>query len=205
MMKCFIAFTEMDAAYVQSNFAISGKLFSPQRKFVPLMDTQEGAVHAAMKAPMVASMKAVTEETDWFILELIFSEDKAFELVQSNILHRQAWLPAAGWRWYGVMQLKDAASVQWIRITVAPTGIDAWAEQTLIKKDRRPCGPCSGCLSTEGLLWLADEKNDYKAFCSKCWRAFFMESLLERAILSLHDEAARQYVLGDETGPISKP
>ena len=184
----YLAFTEQDATHVKAMASVPGEIFCPHGKFkfVPLVDTQAGAVSAAMKAPMVASMKAATEETDWCILEVTLTPEKALELIQGNILRRQTWLPEAGWRWYGEMQLSEAAAVKWTKITAQPTGLASWAEKTMIEKDLQHSGTCSGCRSVGVPMWLATKEYGHKRYCCKCWHAWCMDN----ATLSLYEAAA---------------
>ena len=184
----YLAFTEQDATHVKAMASVPGEIFCPHGKFkfVPLVDTQAGAVSAAMKAPMVASMKAATEETDWCILEVTLTPEKALELIQGNILRRQTWLPEAGWRWYGEMQLSEAAAVKWTKITAQPTGLASWAEKTMIEKDLQHSGTCSGCRSVGVPMWLATKEYGHKRYCRKCWHAWCMDN----ATLSLYEAAA---------------
>ena len=153
-----------------------------------MVDTQEGAVLAALTAPLVASMNAATDETEWFVLEMTFMAEKVMERFMSRILHRQ---PSGGecgrLRWFGVIELSDAAAVQWTEFRLAATGTDAWADRVLDATMRYQLfGSCFGCGIVGGRKWIAKKEFEHKAFCGNCWHTWHMET----AFPSLFEQAA---------------
>ena len=65
----------------------------------------------------------------WKILEINVPEAAAFQMVQNGKLVRD--INRHGWRFFGNLDY-GSFSHQWYEVSMAPMGVDAWTEKTLM-------------------------------------------------------------------------
>ena len=142
-------------------------------KYVPLCDTMEKAVQKAIDSmATTTNLMMAKQTTEWFILEMIFSDNKALHFFQERELFRME----EGWHFYGDLHLSEAESFEWIKHDLPALGMMTWACKALKSKQCSLRGNCKGCGHTFEPVWTS-MGND--PFCCHCWHSFLMEIALE--------------------------
>ena len=170
---CYLAFCESDANRIDSSGIIDPELFG---NYIPLKRSQEAAVLAALATRTSQAMKAASEATTWFVLEVSWSPEQVGHLFMQIKLSRckerdGSWC----YRLREAIQLQEAATAQWRKIDVAATGLDAWAERTLHNCDKltRACADCLAVVPVR----QGGSRGD--AWCLPCWHSYLARDARE--------------------------
>ena len=121
-MEMFLALTEEQAYESQRAAAVDCGMFAPPGKFgkyVPLKDSKDLAVEAAMQACCVRSVEVATAPSTWLVVQLTASAEQMMQSVYDAEISRDA--QHGGWRWEGDMPLA-AFSKDWCYYVIAPIG-----------------------------------------------------------------------------------
>lgn len=200
-MKAYIAFNECDAKRCEAVHMLPRKVFQPIATWVPLQNTQEGAVERALNVIQTkTSILAAKEPTNWYVLELTISAEKALTLFQEGGLKRYNH----GWRYYGDLPLAVADRIEWLRCTVPASGLVPWAAQALKTRAYSVCGNCSGCGATNVPAWKANKAYEHQAFCVECWHGFKLERAFEGLYPQLDEQATQQPKQEEDVQPMDE-
>jgi hypothetical protein len=97
----YIALTEKEAAKVQKHAKLEPAIFDhkPSSRFFKLFRTEGEAVNAALQHFTSNSVRAATEPTNWFVLELKFTQEQWLELLLSNEPPKPTIIRGSGRKW----------------------------------------------------------------------------------------------------------
>ena len=177
-MEMYLALTKEQAFESERAAVVDCGIFAPPGRYVPLKNSMELAVEAALKAWTMRA-EAATAPSSWFVLEVTTSVEQVEQSVKNNEISKDA--KRGGWRWHGNLPLK-IFSVDWSSGNLAPLGVEGWAARTpwLQARTHRqdPTTRCAEC-GVEGdevwsAWWLQSDwcKQDY---CARCWHNFKLE------------------------------
>jgi mono/diheme cytochrome c family protein len=180
-LTCYLAFCESDANRIDSSGIIDPELFG---NYIPLKRSQEAAVLAALATRTSQAMKAASEATTWFVLEVSWSPEQVGHFFMQIKLSRckerdGSWC----YRLREAIQLQEAATAQWRKIDVAATGLDAWAERNLYACSKFT-GHCADCHGDNLTVRQGGRQGD--AWCQPCWHRFLAKDVKEDLHAGLH-------------------
>ena len=172
-LTCFLAFCESDANRIDNSGIIHPELFG---MYIPLKHSPKRAVLAALAGRTVQAMKAASEPTTWFVLEVGWSAQQVGDFFTQMKLDRCRERDGSFcYRLCEAIQLREAARVQWVKVDIAATGLDAWAERTL-----HACASLtSTCADCASLTSVRQGGRQGDAWCLPCWHSFFAEHAKE--------------------------
>jgi len=173
-LTCYLAFCESDANRIDSSGIIDPELFG---NYIPLKRSQEAAVLAALAGRTVQAMKAASEPTTWFVLEVGWSAAQVGEFFMTKQISRAKERDGNPcFRFTGRIVIREAATVQWCKVDLAATDLDAWAERNLYACSKFT-GHCADCHGD----WLTVRQGGHQgdAWCLPCWHKFLAKDIKE--------------------------
>ena len=181
ILTCFLAFCESDANRIDRSGIIDPELFG---NYIPLKRSPQMAVLAALAGRTSAALRAASEATTWFVLELGWTSAEVGQLFVEHKLCRSKELD--GSVCYRLRERVDIRQLvtAWVEIEVAPTGFEAWAERTLRGCALRICA-CAECGGQSLLCRQGGHQGD--SWCPPCWHRHRTEYASE----DLHAGCAR--------------
>lgn len=188
--SAFIALSEVEGARVQELAKIVPEIFEhmPSGKFYKLFRSEEDAVSAALEHHTRNSVRAAEEPTLWFVLKLNFSENQWLKYLLGNEggtnIFGCPWRKWNEWHCDGELTLEDI-SVEWVQLTLAPIGLEAFAGKLLKRKPCQEDGHCSECSATGITVWPGSKRRKQnelegreahaQSFCAACWQKYLAE------------------------------
>jgi hypothetical protein len=173
-LTCFLAFCESDANRIDSTGIIDPELFG---NYIPLKVSPKLAVHAALAGRTSQAMKAASEATTWFVLEVGWSAEQVGEFfVDQKICRAKEKDGSMCFRLRCPIQLRELAKCEWCQIEIEATDFEAWADRMLYA-----CitftGRCADCEQQHVPLRQGGRQGD--AWCLPCWHSFLANDVKE--------------------------
>ena len=172
----YVAFTAARAEAVDETGRVHLSLFGPPKRWIPFADSVEHAIDKAM-ASSRGNPQSATMVTQWCILRVAFAADDFVHAFNAGLIHKPRqgpdWTPQPGWRYYGDLTLGDGHAYEWLQLTIAPVGVDQWAEQALSQYKKQPDSWCKGCRAAPVTAWVASKSHARHLFCATCWHEYF--------------------------------
>jgi hypothetical protein len=194
-VKAYIAMNSTDGECANILGAVPGCLLGPC-DFVPLTETHEHAITAALRSNILEAYKAANEHITWSILEIKWTTISTLHMVTSGLMTRQLHPEYPGWRICGGITTSECAGWSVTEVTKEPLGMDMWAE-LFLDKLQRSYGRCSSidnkCKDREGTLYKGKcaTKEPQRAYYANCWNSY----LRQHATASLFANAIGQEML----------
>ena len=172
-----VAFTAARAEAVDELGKVHPSLFGPPKRWIPFADTVEHAIDKAMTSSR-GNPQTATAATQWCVLRVAFAADECVHAFTAGLIHKPRqgpdWAPQPGWRYYGELSLGVGHAYEWSQVTLAPVGVDQWAEKALTTHyKRQPDSCCKGCLAAPVTAWYASKSHAHHLFCAMCWLQYF--------------------------------
>ena len=173
----YAAFTEPRAKAVDELRRLHPAIFGQPKKWIPFADTVECALDKAMTSSR-GNPQIATAATQWCVLRVTLAAEECVQAFCAGLIHKTYHGPAGavqpGWRYYGELQLGVGNAYEWMQVTLAPVGVDQWAEKALTthyKRHHDSC--CKGCLAAPVTTWTASKAHAQNLFCATCWLQYF--------------------------------
>ena len=173
-LTCYLAFCESDANRIDSSGIIDPELFG---NYIPLKRSQEAAVLAALAGRTVQAMKAASEPTTWFVLEVGWSAAQVGEFFMNKKICR-AKERDGNWcfRLREPILIRELAKVEWRKVGIEATDFEAWADRMLYACIEFT-GTCADCEQQHLPLRQGGRQGD--AWCLPCWHSFLAKDVKE--------------------------
>ena len=173
----YVAFTEARAKAVDEIGKVHPSIFGSPKRWIPFADTVEHALDKAMTSSR-GNPQTATEATQWCVLRVTLAAEECVQAFCAGLIHKTyhgpAGAPQPGWRYYGEMSLGVGHAYEWLQVTLAPVGVDQWAEKALTTHyKRQPDSCCKGCLAAPVTAWIASKSHAQHLFCAMCWLQYF--------------------------------
>jgi hypothetical protein len=168
-MQVFLAMTPDTEAAVEETkkLSVTSLGLPPHVRYVPLKDTKEHALDAAVKAKGMDLPGMARTWTKWSVIELWVPESTAFEMVSAGNLQRD--LSANGWKLFAELDYTDF-SATWEPVHSPPMGTAAWTQLNLMPSFRTL--PNEQCIrircNKRGAVW--------RGYCGDCWLDYLQEN-----------------------------
>ena len=119
------------------------------------------AIEKALSKRTDTALKAATEVTNWFVLEVVFTEKCIAKAFTQGLLHWSSHTKHL--QWHGVLSLRSESapgvflSCTWCQLTLEPTGKQVWAQRFLGSRRRQIAENqvCSECSRKNVPVWYA--------------------------------------------------
>ena len=175
----YAAFTESRAKEIDSLGRLNPTEFGPPKKWIPFADSVEVALDKVMTSSR-GNPHIATEPTQWYVLRVTLAAEGCVQAFCAGLIQKSNHGPAGvvqpGWRYYGELQLGCGNSYEWMHITLAPVGVETWAEKALTTHYKRHSDSCcKGCLAAHVTAWTASKAHSHGLFCAICWLRYFTE------------------------------
>ena len=167
MQAFFLAMTPDTKAAVEENkkLSVTSLGLPPHVRYVPLKDTKEHALDAAIKAKGMEHPLMARNWTTWSVIELRLPESTAFQMVSAGDLQR--FLPGNGWKLFTELDYTDLSAI-WEPVHLPPMGMHAWTQLILMPEFKTlPNESCIRCYK-RGAAW--------RSYCGDCWLDYLQEN-----------------------------
>jgi len=136
-----------------------------RKTHVELQPDCVSAIQKALSESTDTALKAATEVTNWFVLEVWFSEECIAKAFTQGLLHWSSHTQHL--QWHGALSLRSESapgvflSCTWSKVTLEPTGTQVWAEKFLGTRRRQMTENevCSECSRRNIPVWYATKDN----------------------------------------------
>ena len=166
-MQVFLATTPDTAEAVEEKkkLSVTSLGLPPHVRHVPVKDTKEHALDAAIKAKGMELPSMARNWTNWSVIELRVPESTAFEIVSAGYLQRH--LAANGWKLLAELDYTGFSAI-WETVNMPPMGLDAWTQLVLMPSFKTlPNEKCILC-NKRGAAW--------RSYCGDCWLDYLHEN-----------------------------
>ena len=190
----YVAFTESRAKDVDELGRLNPSIFGQPKKWIPFADTVECALDKTMTSSR-GNPQIATAATQWCVLRVTFAAEECVQAFCAGLIHKSNHGPAGvvqpGWRYYGELQLGIGNAYEWMHITLAPVGVEHWAEKALTTHYKRQSDSCcKGCLAAHVTTWTASKAHSHDLFCATCWLRYFTERTANGRLDDLEHESS---------------
>ena len=127
-LEGYVAFQAERASKVEEEGALKRNMFGAPFQCVPFADTITDSITKALSGK-VTCPQAANNATEWWVLKVMMSPEQVLTAFQEGLLGKING-DTPGWRYYGDMPL-NAFSIEWLRISVGPVGVEKWADTVL--------------------------------------------------------------------------
>ena len=184
-MDMFLVLTETQAYKIAcAGYEVDCAMFAPlgnsapQGNYVPLKDSQELAMEAALHA-WTLPLEAAKRSSSWLVLKLTASQEQVLQMVTKGKIKRDT--QRSGWPWEGNLPL---AAFSWSCdfYGIAPLGMAGWAERSPWLRARPlrqpPSTLCAECGAKDVNVWSAPPQSDWakQDYCVRCWYNFALKA-----------------------------
>jgi hypothetical protein len=177
-LTVFLAFGEADAQtlHFDRDCIILPELFNEGKSsYIPVKNTSDEALEAALCANLMQPMRAAMEATTWHVLEVSFDALHIAATWKDRILKHTRNDEI---RFYGPLRLSEVAKFCVHKTVVPATGLEKWAARFMRKVEASFDGTCETC-HTRGLVGKARDTstdNRFKqAWCLPCWYKYNLD------------------------------
>jgi hypothetical protein len=166
-MQVFLAITPDTEAAVEETkkLSVTSLGLPPHVRYVPLKDTKEHALDAAIKAKGMDLPGMARTWTKWSVIELWVPESTAFEMVSAGKLQR--YLAANGWKLFAELDYTDFEAT-WYPIHSPPMGTAAWTQLNLMPSFKTLPNEQCICCDKKGAVW--------RRYCGDCWLDYLQKN-----------------------------
>eukprot|EP00933_Yihiella_yeosuensis_P023601 TRINITY_DN1837_c0_g1_i1.p1 TRINITY_DN1837_c0_g1~~TRINITY_DN1837_c0_g1_i1.p1 ORF type:complete len:188 (-),score=37.85 TRINITY_DN1837_c0_g1_i1:112-675(-) len=170
-MKAYIALVEEVALKADAEKCLTKKMLGTHVHYLAFKETLEEALHRA-KIGTGMNGRIAIEEVRLYILELTWTDEEFLQLYHNETVRRNKC--KGGWEWSGPLDL-NTVSHTWSQCTLAPIGLDAWADMILGDRYKgKTASFCKECESSGVTTWCSRKARN-QDYCARCWQSFFYE------------------------------